>query len=65
MQGWSLLPQGSGLGTSSILASAILAAIYTCQGVSFNRSQLVHAVRRDIVLVSNYFCNILLVGSLY
>ena len=42
---WSKLPQGSGLGTSSILASALLAVIYTAMGYEFNRHNLIHAVR--------------------
>jgi len=44
LHGWSSLPQGSGLGTSSILAAALLAVIYTAMGVTFTRSQLIHAV---------------------
>merc|ERR1712071_259381 len=35
---------GSGLGTSSILAAASLAAIYTAAGVSFDKSRLLHEV---------------------
>jgi len=41
---WSDLPQGSGLGTSSILAGAVLAALWTCLGASYTRRELVHAV---------------------
>ncbi|KAI9560787.1 hypothetical protein GHT06_011739 [Daphnia sinensis] len=41
---WSKLPTGSGLGTSSILASALLAVIYHVMGYKFNRSHLIHAV---------------------
>ena len=41
---WSDLPQGSGLGTSSILAGAVLAALWTTLGASYNRLELVHAV---------------------
>ena len=41
---WSDLPQGSGLGTSSILAGAVLAAVWTSVGASYSRLELVHAV---------------------
>ena len=41
---WSDLPQGSGLGTSSILAGAVLAALWTTLGAAYNRLELVHAV---------------------
>ena len=41
---WSDLPQGSGLGTSSILAGAVLAALWTTLGASYTRRELVHAV---------------------
>lgn len=42
---WSELPQGSGLGTSSILAGAVLAACWSCAaGSCYSRSDLVHAV---------------------
>ncbi len=37
-------PQGSGLGTSSILAGAVVAACWTSAAVSYTRSDLVHAV---------------------
>ncbi len=36
--------QGSGLGTSSILAGAVVAACWTCAAVAYTRSDLVHAV---------------------
>ena len=41
---WSDLPQGSGLGTSSILAGAVLAALWTTLGANYTRRELVHAV---------------------
>ena len=41
---WSDLPQGSGLGTSSILAGAVTAACWTAIGASYTRSDVVHAV---------------------
>ena len=41
---WSNLPHGSGLGTSSILAGAILAALWTATGKNFKLKDLIHAV---------------------
>lgn len=41
---WSNLPTGSGLGTSSILAGAVLAALWKCTGRTFTDDDLVHAV---------------------
>uniref|UniRef100_A0A672HF50 L-fucose kinase n=1 Tax=Salarias fasciatus TaxID=181472 RepID=A0A672HF50_SALFA len=41
---WSELPTGSGLGTSSILAGALLAAVYRCTGQSYTTDSLIHAV---------------------
>ncbi|XP_042336778.1 L-fucose kinase isoform X2 [Sceloporus undulatus] len=41
---WSCLPHGSGLGTSSILAGAVLAALYQASGRSTSVQSLVHAV---------------------
>ena len=41
---WSDLPQGSGMGTSSILAGAVISACWSCVGLSYTRSDLVHAV---------------------
>ena len=41
---WSNLPHGSGLGTSSILAGAILAALWTATGKDFKLKDLIHAV---------------------
>ncbi|KAL3076274.1 hypothetical protein niasHS_013545 [Heterodera schachtii] len=40
------LPHGSGLGTSSILSAAILAALWRLFGRTFRQSELVHAVLR-------------------
>ncbi|KAM4618901.1 L-fucose kinase isoform 2-T2 [Polymixia lowei] len=44
LHSWSLLPHGSGLGTSSILAGALLAAVYRCTGRSYDTNSLIHAV---------------------
>ncbi|XP_038663039.1 L-fucose kinase isoform X2 [Scyliorhinus canicula] len=41
---WSSLPHGSGLGTSSILAGAVMAALITAAGKSCDTSSLIHAV---------------------
>ncbi|KAL7857754.1 hypothetical protein AOLI_G00178560 [Acnodon oligacanthus] len=41
---WSLLPHGSGLGTSSILAGAVLAGVYRCTGRSYDTISLIHTV---------------------
>ncbi|KAM7283259.1 L-fucose kinase [Ixodes scapularis] len=46
LDSWSNLPQGSGLGTSSILASAIVAALWAAVGWTFDKSSLVHCVLR-------------------
>lgn len=40
---WSNLPAGSGLGTSSILASCIIAVLWKLTGRTFSKSDLVHA----------------------
>jgi hypothetical protein len=44
IQSWSNLPQGSGLGTSSILAAGIIAALWSATDMNFNRESVVHAV---------------------
>uniref|UniRef100_A0AAY4CRX2 L-fucose kinase n=1 Tax=Denticeps clupeoides TaxID=299321 RepID=A0AAY4CRX2_9TELE len=44
LHSWSLLPHGSGLGTSSILAGAVLAAVYQCTGRTYDSDSLIHAV---------------------
>lgn len=44
LQSWSNLPQGSGLGTSSILAAAIVAALWTAVGWAFDNRALIHCV---------------------
>ncbi|TWW75472.1 L-fucose kinase [Takifugu flavidus] len=44
LHSWSLLPTGSGLGTSSILAGALLAAVYRCTGRTYDTDSLIHAV---------------------
>ncbi|KAL7978778.1 hypothetical protein Chor_013267 [Crotalus horridus] len=41
---WSRLPHGSGLGTSSILAGAVIASLYRVSGRCANVESLVHAV---------------------
>ncbi|XP_053742256.1 L-fucose kinase isoform X2 [Synchiropus splendidus] len=44
LHSWSLLPTGSGLGTSSILAGALLAAVYRCTGRTCDTDSLIHDV---------------------
>ncbi|XP_031421161.1 L-fucose kinase [Clupea harengus] len=44
LHSWSLLPYGSGLGTSSILAGAVLAAVYRSTGRTYDTDSLIHAV---------------------
>ncbi|KAK3697445.1 hypothetical protein RRG08_031209 [Elysia crispata] len=44
LHSWSNLPHGSGMGTSSILAGAVLAALLTAAGKSFDIPGLIHAV---------------------
>ncbi|CAN7992081.1 unnamed protein product [Ixodes hexagonus] len=46
LHSWSNLPQGSGLGTSSILASVIVAALWAAVGWTFDKSSLIHCVLR-------------------
>ncbi|KAM6430681.1 L-fucose kinase isoform 1-T1 [Liasis olivaceus] len=41
---WSRLPHGSGLGTSSILAGAVIASLYRVSGRSASVESLIHAV---------------------
>ncbi|NXA53024.1 FUK kinase, partial [Nothocercus julius] len=41
---WSQLPHGSGLGTSSILAGAVMAALYRAAGKAASTESLIHAV---------------------
>uniref|UniRef100_A0A8D2Q5I0 L-fucose kinase n=1 Tax=Varanus komodoensis TaxID=61221 RepID=A0A8D2Q5I0_VARKO len=41
---WSHLPHGSGLGTSSILAGAVMASLYRASGRSASTESLIHAV---------------------
>nr|XP_028595272.1 L-fucose kinase isoform X2 [Podarcis muralis] len=41
---WSRLPHGSGLGTSSILAGAVMASLYQASGHSTSVESLIHAV---------------------
>ena len=41
---WSNLPQGSGLGASSILSGALMAALLSAAGVSYDTDSLIHAV---------------------
>lgn len=56
----------SGLGTSSILAATILAALWTLMGISFNTNNIHHAVRRFLFFlyrgVVNYGIEVLLMG---
>lgn len=44
LQSWSNLPQGSGLGTSSILAAAIVSALWTTVGRTFDKLAVIHCV---------------------
>ncbi|XP_069595628.1 L-fucose kinase isoform X1 [Ranitomeya imitator] len=44
LQTWSDLPHGSGLGTSSILAGAVMAVLYEASGRSVDAESLLHAV---------------------
>ncbi|KAE8295933.1 L-fucose kinase [Larimichthys crocea] len=44
LHSWSALPTGSGLGTSSILAGALLAAVYRCTGQTYDTDSLIHGV---------------------
>ncbi|RUS23065.1 ribosomal protein S5 domain 2-type protein [Endogone sp. FLAS-F59071] len=44
LHAWSSLPQGTGLGSSSILAGTILAALGTLVGRKYDTQSLVHAV---------------------
>ncbi|CAN2389283.1 L-fucose kinase [Pristimantis euphronides] len=44
LQTWSNLPHGSGLGTSSILAGAVMAVLYEASGRSVDAKSLIHAV---------------------
>ncbi|XP_070574634.1 L-fucose kinase-like [Ptychodera flava] len=41
---WSDLPQGSGLGTSSILAGGVIAALWKTSGRTYDKDSLIHAV---------------------
>ncbi|XP_075366582.1 L-fucose kinase isoform X2 [Mycteria americana] len=41
---WSKLPHGSGLGTSSILAGAVMASLYQAAGKAASTESLIHAV---------------------
>ncbi|XP_071824036.1 L-fucose kinase-like isoform X2 [Apostichopus japonicus] len=41
---WSDLPTGSGLGTSSILAGAVIAVLWKASGKTFDNLSLIHAV---------------------
>ncbi|XP_005105725.1 L-fucose kinase [Aplysia californica] len=44
LESWSNLPRGSGLGTSSILAGAVLAALLGAAGKSVDTNGLIHSV---------------------
>ena len=41
---WSYLPHGSGMGTSSILAGVVCAAIWTITSRNYNKQELLHLV---------------------
>lgn len=44
VQSWSNLPQGSGLGASSILSGALMAALLSAAGYQYSTDSLIHAV---------------------
>ncbi|GIY96948.1 l-fucose kinase [Caerostris extrusa] len=44
LESWSLLPQGCGMGTSSILAGATVSVLWSVTGKSFDKSSAIHAV---------------------
>lgn len=44
LQTWSDLPHGSGLGTSSILAGGVIAALWRASGKTYDHDSLIHAV---------------------
>ncbi|KAL3859604.1 hypothetical protein ACJMK2_009860 [Sinanodonta woodiana] len=44
LHSWTNLPHGSGLGTSSILAGAVMAALLTAAGISCDVKGLIHSV---------------------
>eukprot|EP00095_Tigriopus_kingsejongensis_P004385 maker-scaffold1072_size64607-snap-gene-0.16 protein:Tk04385 transcript:maker-scaffold1072_size64607-snap-gene-0.16-mRNA-1 annotation:"l-fucose kinase-like" len=44
LETWSDLPEGSGLGTSSILAGCIMASLWDGMGMDFSQSDLIHGV---------------------
>lgn len=44
IQSWSLLPQGCGMGSSSILAGAVVSVIWSVSGKAFDKLSVVHAV---------------------
>ncbi|XP_072169191.1 L-fucose kinase-like [Diadema setosum] len=44
LHAWSDLPHGSGLGTSSILAGGVIAALWKVSGKTYDQSSLIYAV---------------------
>uniref|UniRef100_H2YTS9 Uncharacterized protein n=1 Tax=Ciona savignyi TaxID=51511 RepID=H2YTS9_CIOSA len=44
LQTWSMLPRGSGLGTSSILAGAVMNVVYRAAGYSVDNDSIIHSV---------------------
>ncbi len=48
----TLLPEGSGLGTSSILAGCLLAALWTTMGRSYSHADLVYGVKKKCAMFS-------------
>jgi fucokinase len=44
VQSWSNLPKGSGLGASSILSGALMAALLSAAGIGYDTDSLIHAV---------------------
>ena len=56
LQTWSLLPTGSGMGTSSILAGAVLKVLFQSIGVEVDTRSVVHAVLvLEQMLTTGYF----------
>ena len=49
LQTWSNLPQGSGLGTSSILAGAVISSLWTVVGFKHDTDMVIHAVSSNFL----------------
>ena len=55
LQTWSELPHGSGLGTSSILAGTIIAALWRVVGKVPDVDSVIHAVSQMNLLVVPFY----------